>query len=158
MLSASASVSDIAFDNRGSQTWTSQNVAVAFDVSQRSSITLALAQEDRNTKDTRLSARIDRRIGTGFVYIAASTVPDSDFQERWSLAAGGEDRISERLTAILDTRIAEYETGTILALQPGLRFALDDDFSLTARAINIFGGGDSSVSYTHLTLPTNREV
>jgi YaiO family outer membrane protein len=143
VLSASASVSDIAFDNRGSQTWTSQNVAVASDVSQRSSITLALAQEDRNTKDTRLSARIDRRIGTGFVYIAASTVPDADFLERWSLAAGGEDRISERLTAILDTRIAEYETGTILALQPGLRFDLDDDFSLTARAINIFGGGDS---------------
>ena len=73
VLSASASVSDIAFDNRGSQTWTSQNVAVAFDVSQRSSIALALAQEDRNTKDPRLSARIDRRIGTGFVYIAAST-------------------------------------------------------------------------------------
>ena len=142
-LSVSGGLSDIAFENRASQTWTSQAATIAVDLSARSSVTIGLAREERQATDTRLSARFDQRFGNGFAYIAASVVPKADFRERWSAAVGGEVRVAERLTAILDTRVAEYNTGAILAVQPGLRLDMGHDFAVTGKAINIFGGGES---------------
>lgn len=134
-------VSDITAANGFGQIWNNQTVGAAFDAFKDNTITLGVMREERAAIDTRVSARVDRRIADGFVYLAATAVPSPDFQERWSVGVGGELRATEGVTALADLRVADYTTGTIIALQPGMRIALDRDFALTGRAINIVGGG-----------------
>lgn len=141
-ISVSAGISDIKTAAGFSQTWNTQSLVAALDASRADTITLGVMREERFAIDTRISARADHRIADGFIYFAATAVPSPDFQERWSLGAGGELQVTDGITALVDVRVADYDTGTIAALQPGLRLALDQDFSLSARAINIFGGDD----------------
>ncbi|MBB3033604.1 YaiO family outer membrane beta-barrel protein [Alteriqipengyuania lutimaris] len=141
-ISIGAGISDITTANGFSQTWNDQTLVAAFDVSGEDTITLGARREERAAIDTRLSARIDHRLADGFVYVAATAVPAPHFQERWSVGAGGELRATQTVTALIDLRAADYDTGTIAAVQPGLRLALDRDFALTGQAINIFGGDD----------------
>lgn len=142
-LSIGAGVSDIKLDNGASSTWNTQNLVAALDVSEADTLTLSLSREERSTVDIRGGARFDHRIADGSVYIAGTVVKDPDFQENWSLATGGEFLVSGRTAALMDVRLADYDTGTIVSVQPGLRLPLSDSFSLTGRAINIFGGGES---------------
>lgn len=141
-VSVGAGLSDITLDSGASSTWSSQNAVIAVDLADRDTITVGLAREKRRAVDTRLSARIDRRIDGGFVYLGATAVPNPDFQERWSVSGGGEFALSPNLTAVGDTRLARYDTGTILAFQPGLRYLFAQRASLTGRAIAIFDGGE----------------
>lgn len=141
-LAVSASVSDIAFVNRAGQTWTGQGAAIAVDVGRSNTLTFGLEREDRGPVDTQISGRFDRRLGSGFAYLAATAVPAADFREEWSLAAGGEIAATDRIAASIDLRYAEYATGSIVAIQPGLRFDLGRDLALTGRAINLFGGSE----------------
>lgn len=141
-ISVSAGLSDIAFDNRPSQTWSSQAASVSLDVSRADTFTFGIAREDRGATDTRISGRLDHRIGTGFVYIAATIVPTADFQEDFSLATGGEFALADGVAGLLDLRYAEYATGSIVAVQPAIRFDLGRDVAVTGRAINLFGGGE----------------
>ena len=135
-------VSDIKLDSGARSTWTSQGGVLAADLSPVTTVTVGIAREKRRAVDTRLTARMDRRLGSGFAYLSASAVPHPDFQERWSLGAGGETAIASNLTALVDGRVARYDTGTIVAFQPGLRYRVTSRASLTGRAIAIFEGGD----------------
>lgn len=141
-ISVSAGISDIKTEAGFGQTWNTQCLAAAFDVSRGNTITLGVMREERASIDTRISARADHRIADGVIYVAATAVPSPDFQERWSVGAGGELQVTDSVTALADVRVADYDTGTIAALQPGLSIALDRDFTLSGRAINIFGGDD----------------
>ncbi|MFK4003132.1 tetratricopeptide repeat protein [Qipengyuania sp. NPDC077563] len=142
-LSVGAGVSDITLQSGASRTWNTQNIVAAFDLSAEDTLAVSLSREERSAIDMRGGLRLDHRIADGSVYIAATVVPNADFQENWSLGAGGELLISGRTAALMDVRLADYDTGEIVSVQPGLRVPLGSDFSLTGRAINIFGGGES---------------
>ena len=135
-----AGLSDITTANGFSQTWNSQALGAALNVSRDNTITFDVMREERAAIDTRLRARVDHLVSGGFVYFSATAVPASDFLERWSVGTGGEIKATQGLTALVDLRVADYQTGMIASVQPGVRLALDDDFAITSRAINIFGG------------------
>ena len=137
-VSVVAGLSDITLQNGASSTWNSQELAVAVDLSGADTLALGIAREKRSAVDTRLRARIDHRIDAGSIYLAASAVPDPDFQERWSVGGGGELNIARNVSVLVDMRVAEYDTGTIVAVQPGLRYTFSRNASVTGRAINIF--------------------
>lgn len=141
LLSLGAGLSSITLRNGSSQTWNSQEVVAAIDLSRRTTVALGVMREERSATDSRLSARVDRRVGDGAAYLAATVVPDPDFLEHWSLATGGELPVAQGVVALADLRLAEYDTGTIVSIQPGVRVAIGGDVSLTGRAINILGGG-----------------
>ncbi|QSB44403.1 YaiO family outer membrane beta-barrel protein [Altererythrobacter sp. FM1] len=141
-ISVSAGISDIKTAAGFSQTWNTQSLAAALDISRGDTITFGVMREERAAIDTRISVRTDHQIADGVVYVAATAVPSPDFLERWSVGAGGELRVSDGVAVLADVRVADYDTGTIAALQPGLSIALDRDFTLSGRAINIFGGDD----------------
>lgn len=141
-ISIGGGLSSISLRNGAIQTWNSQNLIVAADLSRNTTATLAAMREERSVTDVRLSARLDRRMGNGSVYVTATGVHDSDFQEDWSISTGGEVTATRNLALLADFRLAEYNTGTIAAFQPGLRVAFGPNLSLTGRAINLFGGGD----------------
>ncbi|WP_247710808.1 tetratricopeptide repeat protein [Qipengyuania aestuarii] len=142
-LSVGGGVSDITLQSGASRTWNTQNIVAAFDLSAEDTLAVSLSREERSAIDMRGGVRLDHRIADGSVYITATAVPNADFQENWSLGAGGELLISGRTAALMDVRLADYDTGEIVSVQPGLRVPLGSDFSLTGRAINIFGGGES---------------
>ena len=139
-LYVSAGVSHIITAGNAQRTWTSQNLAAS--VARRGGYTLTLSaeREDRGPIDTRIGARLDRRVDGGFLYLAATATPDPDFKDSWSVSTGGDFAVSDRFAIPLDLRVAEYAVGTIVAVQPGLRVLPYPGFALTARAINIFGG------------------
>ncbi|WP_370178066.1 YaiO family outer membrane beta-barrel protein [Alteriqipengyuania sp.] len=137
-----AGFSDITTANGFSQTWNSQAIGAAFDLSRDNTLTLDVIREERSAIDTRLGARVDHRLAGGSVYVSATAVPAPDFQEKWSVGAGGELKASQSVVALIDLRLADYQTGTIAAVQPGLRVALCEDFAVTGRAINIFDGAE----------------
>ena len=142
-LSLGGGVSDITLQSGASRTWNTQNIVAAFDVSGKDTLALSLSREERTAVDIRGGIRLDHRISDGSVYIAGTVVKDPDFQENWSLGTGGELLVSGRIAALMDMRVADYDTGTIISLQPGIRLPLGKYFSATGRAINIFGGGES---------------
>lgn len=156
-LTLGGGLSSITLRNGTSRTWNSQELVAAVDLSRRTTVALGVMREDRGVTDSRLSARIDQRIGDGSGYVAATVVPAPDFQEHWSLAAGGSVPLARGVAALVDLRVAEYDTGTITAVQPGLRVALGGDVSLTGQAINIFGGGEGHRLGGSLRLDYRRE-
>lgn len=141
-LSASVGISEITLANGADRTWNSESVDAAFNVSREDTLAVGVMREERSTIDTRIGARLDHRMQDGYFYLATSAVPAPDFLERWSLGAGGEMRIQSEITAQVDLRLANYDTETIVAFQPGLRIALDPDFAITGQAINIYGGDE----------------
>lgn len=149
-----ARFSDIETIGGSQDIWSSQNLAVAFDISDDDKVVLSADRENRGSVDTRIGARIDHRIGRGHVYLSAAATPDPNFKESWSFGTGGEIAVSETLSVPFDLRIAEYAAGNVMAIQPGLRVSINPEFSLTARAINIFGdeegyrlGGSARADY-----------
>ena len=135
-------ISDIDFDNRDGESWSSQTASLGLALSRDAGASVAVEREQRATTDVRLSARFDHRFGTSSAYVSGSVVPNADFRENWSIGAGGEIALTGRATALLDIRYADYRDEGIFSAQPGLRYALGDQTSVTARAINLFGDGD----------------
>lgn len=156
-MSVAVGLSDIALKNGASQTWTNQTLVTALDFSRHDIVTLSVGREKRSAGDTRLFARWDRLLARGSFYIAATAVPNPDFQERWSASSGGELIVSKKITVLLDLRAAKYDTGTIFAVQPGARIDLGSDFALTGRAINIFGDDEGYRIGSSVRLDYRRE-
>lgn len=141
-LSVGLGFSDIKLRSGVTRTWNSQNFVGAIDVSRSDTVILSANREDRGSVDTRMGARVDHRLRNGYFYVAGTAVLEPNFQERWSLSGGGERVVARGVTGLIDLRVAEYDTDTIVAVQPGIRIALAPDFSATGRAINILGGGE----------------
>ena len=142
-LSVGGGISDIAFDNRDGETWSSQDASLGLALSRGTGASLTVTREERTATDVRLAARVGHRFGQGSAYISGSVVPDADFRERWSVGAGGEAPLGGRVTALIDIRYADYRDRDVLAVQPALRYAFDDATSATVRAINLLGGGEN---------------
>ncbi|WP_459787985.1 tetratricopeptide repeat protein [Alteriqipengyuania sp. 357] len=141
-LAIGAGVSDIDFDNRDGESWSSQTASVGLALSRNTGASLAVEREERAATDVRISTRVDHRLGRNSVYISGSVVPNADFRESWSIGTGGEIALSDKATALVDVRYAEYRDRNVFAAQPGLRYAFDDTTSVTARTINLVGGGE----------------
>lgn len=135
-------ISDIDFDNRDGESWSSQTASLGLALSRDTGASIAVEREQRATTDVRFSTRFDHRLGTSSVYVSGSVVPDADFRENWSIGAGGEIALTGRATALLDIRYADYRDEGVFSAQPGLRYAFDDQTSVTLRAINLFGDRD----------------
>lgn len=142
-LYLSAGLSRIAFDGRDThQTWTNQGAALGLRLGRVGTATFSVEREARARSDTRFAARFDRRIEGGSYYLEAGFVPDADFRETWKVAVGGEAALASHVDGFLDVRVADYATGTIVVVEPGIRVALAPRWSLDARAINLFGGNE----------------
>ena len=137
-LTINASLSGIKLQSGASSTWSSQGIVASIDVSSKNRLILAATREARRAFDTRLSARLEHRVSGAIIYAQATAVPSPDFQENWSFAAGGEVAAQQRLTIVADGRYADFETGSVIAVQPGLRIAFTRKFSLTGKAISLF--------------------
>jgi len=135
-------VSDIDFDNRDGESWSSQTASLGLALSRDTGASFAVEREQRATTDVRFAARLDHRLGKNSVYLSGSLVPNADFRENWSIGAGGEIALTRRATALVDVRYADYRDRGVFAAQPGVRYAFNDATSATVRAINLFGGGD----------------
>tara|TARA_R110002124_G_scaffold287205_1_gene471199 strand:- start:7094 stop:8224 length:1131 start_codon:yes stop_codon:yes gene_type:complete len=141
--SISQSVSRATFQRGDRQDWLTSEAALGLSLGPETNLTVQAEREERLATDTRLAARLDRRITGGLIYLAGSATPKSDFRESWSISAGIEKQISSGTHLLLDGRYAAYRGSDVAIVQTGVRQSLGGHFVLTARAINLFGGGES---------------
>ncbi|OCC23348.1 hypothetical protein MB02_12015 [Croceicoccus estronivorus] len=144
-----AGLSGIDFTNGRSATWRSAGASLYGKLNDATTLAASADYEKRSVSDTRLGLRLDHRIGSGTAFVAASVTPGANFREKWSLAAGGELPLSEKVTVIADARYAEYAQNEVVVVRPALRFNATDRLSLTAQWINLFqsdGGHRSGAS------------
>ena len=138
-----ATVSHVEFPSGASASWKTVGGAIAASLDPRTRATFEIEHEIRAVTDTRLALRGDFLRGeTGSFFISGSVVPDADFRESWSLAAGGERAAGPRTMILFDTRYAAYRGADVFVAGLGVRQALRRDLSLTLRTINLFGGGE----------------
>ncbi len=121
-----------------SRRWKGATLAGAARIDDRVTISGAVEYEKRLQSDVRFAMRYDRSDEGVDVYAAIAAVPDADFRERWSVAAGGAVALANDWTLLLDARYARYATTSIVALQPGIRYRPVPALALTAQAINLF--------------------
>ncbi len=144
LLAAGASLafSQTELQSGATQSWSNQSASATFGRAAGLRATVGVEREERVAVDTRASVRLDFGDSDRRFFVAGSLTPDADFRERWSLAAGSEFTISDRSAVLFDARFANYRNSEILVLRPGLRQRLGDRFTVTAHAINLFGGGE----------------
>ncbi len=133
-----SSLSGIDFESGVSDTWYGAGASVFGPIGEAGVVTASVDHEERNSSDTRLSARLDRRIGQGNFFLATSITPNADFREQWSLSVGGELPVSPTADIIVDAKYAEYRSGHVTVLRPALRLHLAERLSLTGQWINLF--------------------
>ena len=98
-------------------------------------------------------ARIDRRLSEGAsIYAALGGTPNADFLPQWQVALGGALRVrggGNATVLTLDTRFAEYATGDVQAISPGVeQYLAQGRVWLTGRWINLFDeNGDHRSGY-----------
>lgn len=137
-LAISTGISEIEFDRGGSSTWKSIGGTAFARVGSRSTVSGTVDYEERASSDVRLGIRLDRRIGRGDLFVAASLTPHADFREKYNLSVGGELPVAANVDLLFDLRYAEYNANGITTLRPALRFRATPRFSLTAQWINLF--------------------
>lgn len=137
-LSIGAALSDVRPVAGPSRRWKSATVAGAVRIDDRTTISGAIEYEKRLQADVRASMRYDRSVNGADFYAAIAAVPEADFREQWSVAAGGTVAVASDWTLLLDARYARYSTTSILAVQPGIRYRPVPGLALTAQAINLF--------------------
>lgn len=140
-VTLSGGVSDISFASGIGQTWTNQSGAIAVALTPRDTIVANVEREKRAQTDTRLTAEYARRLDDGFVTVSATITPKADFRETWSLAARGQFDLSAQWSIQGDMRVADYRTDMIVALGSAVEYRPIRDVAVTARVINLFGGG-----------------
>lgn len=140
-VTLSGGVADISFASGIGQTWTNQSGAIAVALTPRDTIVATAEREKRTQSDTKLTAEYARRLDDGFVTVSATITPKADFREKWSLAARGQFDLSGQWSIQGDMRVADYKTDMIVALGSAVEYRPIRDIAVTARVINLFGGG-----------------
>jgi YaiO family outer membrane protein len=136
-------VADVSFPLRNDQTWTTQVGSASFRLSDSGSLTTTIDMEQREQSDVRLVAEYAHRLDNGFVSIGVAATPNADFREKWSVRAAGKYNVSRSLSIVADGKLADYSTNMVVAVGAGLEYRPAPDFFLTARTINLFGGGEN---------------
>ncbi len=100
--------------------WSEARLAVSRSLGERWTGALAVEATERfDNRDTYVEARLDRRLERGGVYVALGGAPDADYRPQRVLAAGGQMRLTDRVSATLDASAARYSTGDVATIQPG---------------------------------------
>ena len=127
----------------GNQHWTSFAATGFVPVGTRATLSATAEVEARRQTDTRLSLRIDRRVGAGEAFAAVSVTPEADFRERFGLAGGLVYPIGGGIDASFDLRHFRYSGVSVTVAEPGVRLRLGGGkFVMTARWINLFRSDD----------------
>lgn len=119
--------------------WTEASVSASRRLADGWSATAAVEVTDRfDNTDVYLAGRLDWSFDRGAFHIGLGGAPDADHRPELALFAGGEARLTDRITATLDASMARYSTGTVTGLHPGLRARLPGDrIELSARWISV---------------------
>ena len=92
--------------------------------------------------DTYGEARVDYRFSPGgYAYVLAGGTPNADHRPKWQLGAGASVRIHDGPYATvlrLDLRQADYPTGDIQTVNPGIEQYLNGRAWITAQWINVW--------------------
>lgn len=95
--------------------------------------------------DTYGEFRLEQRLGGGASFWGSiGGTPDADFRPEWQVAAGGSVPASAGPFATVltaEARLAEYRSGRVAMLSPGIEQFIGGGSWLTARMINVFEGG-----------------
>lgn len=137
-LTLAAGISEIEFASGASSTWHNVNLSGFAEIGDIGVVTVSVDREERQLVDTRLSLRLERRVGDGFVFGAVTHTPGADFREQWSVMGGGEFGLSSDISLLFDARYAEYNTNTVFTARPGLRYRITPRLSATGQWINLF--------------------
>ena len=119
--------------------WTEASVSATRRIADGWNATAAVEVTDRfDDTDVYLAGRLDRTLDRGGFYVGLGGAPDADHRPEIAIVAGGEARLTDRITATLDASTARYATGTVTGFHPGLRASLPGDrIELAARWINV---------------------
>lgn len=140
-LHIGTSVSDVEFATGRSQSWFTQRAAVAITWAGNSGATLGIEHEERQQSDTRIHGRVDLPISSDRIFITAGVTPNPDFRASWNIGAGSEIAIGSAGDFLIDASFAEYRSDDVVALGAGYRHRFMPELAVTARTINLFGGG-----------------
>lgn len=90
-------------------------------------------------RDTYLEGRVDHVFADGLAYVAVGGSLDADYRPELALLAGGERRLTGLVAGTLDASVANYPSGTVSGLHPGVRLDLAQGrLRLVARWINLW--------------------
>ena len=139
----SVALSRVSFPGGVRDSWEMASGSLVVSLAPRVRMALEVERERRNADDTRIALRGELLTGPrGNLFVSGSVTPDPDFRERWSLRAGGEQQLGATTMILFDGRYAAYRDTGVVVVGLGLRQALSPDWALTARTINLFGGGE----------------
>ena len=143
-LALAQTIAPVRFADGSRRTWSTTTLSGDIGLDARTRLSADIEHEDRGlAHDTRLAARLDRRMAYGSAYLAGAVTPHADFREQWSIQGGGEVQLTSQVMATLDVRHADYGTTTSNAVTPGVRFApADHKTSLWLRSINLWNAGE----------------
>ena len=127
----------------GEQLWTSFAATGFVPLGTRATLSATAEVEARRQTDTRLSLRLDRRVGAGEAYATVSATPDADFRERVGVAGGVVYPIGGIIDARFDLRHFRYNGVSVTVAEPGVRLRLaGGKLIVSARWINLFRSDD----------------
>lgn len=141
-VSAGQTLSRARFAQGETSHWETTRASGSVRWGEASGAAIEVERESRDTVDTRLFGRIDLPAGRHRAFAAASVTPNPDFRENWSLSAGAEFDLGTKLYPQFDARFSEYRAEDVGVVGAGARYQLSEAFSLTARAVNLIGGGN----------------
>ena len=112
--------------------------------------------------DTYGEARIDYRFSPGgYAYVLAGGTPGADHRPKWQLGAGASVRVHGGPYATilrLDLRQADYPTGDVQTVNPGIEQYLNGRAWITAQWINVWDNATHSSGWLLRgdVMPTDR--
>ena len=143
------------FSRSQNSAWREVSNRVTYQATPRTSVNVRMDLSERfDQTDTFMEAGLTRRIGErASVYAAFGATPDADFLARQTYSAGGEAALppipglpgATQLTA--DLKHANYGTGSVRTVNPGLRQYFGERLWLTGRWINVFGSGTRAAGW-----------
>lgn len=124
--------------------WKQVDFQLRHAASERTAVAARVEIADRfDNTDVYLEGLVDQVLGDGVRgYLLLGATPDADFRPQWQIGAGGSVRVTGGGSATvltLDVRHAEFVTGTVQTVNPGIEQYLADGRAwITARWINVF--------------------
>ncbi len=124
--------------------WTEVRIAAARTVSERWTVSAAGEWTERFDKeDVFFEGRLDRRFAWGGAYASLGGAVKADYRPTVALRAGTEIRLSPVISGTLDASAANFASGDVTSLQPGLAADLAQGrLRLAARWINVWDETD----------------
>ena len=127
----------------GADDWRELGIGVRYQATPATALGLGIEAARRFGRDDVYGeARVEKRFADGLsAYLLAGGTPGADFRPRWQIGAGGSVRLhgGPYATVVrLDARQANYPSGDIQTLTPGIEQYLGGSAWVTGQWINVF--------------------